>query len=353
MMDKYDDIFTIEKQANTENYLRNLWKGKEKTAFSAYSSQPVYRQLENSAEMAEKAAENILSGLSLPGFNIPRFIADYGTVSTAAYWGGKRHTPVGGCIGIDTVIKNAEQVSDISPEHPLNGDVKRALTDFNAVSDKLGTTRLRSSFIDIQGPLNTAALLWQQDDFMASMYEEPEAVHQLLEIVTEQLISIIKATIESFGSEKLSGPLWPFIWLPADIGIAFTEDYMPLLSPKLYKEFGIPYIEKINREFGGIFLHCCGEYEHQLENLKNADINLLGLEFTYPYMNPKVMFNTFGSSAIYVPFLGLHGKTEFPKHNEYLRYLKSERLDETKLWFLLDSSDEDFNEQVKIVEGMI
>jgi hypothetical protein len=95
--------------------------------------------------------------------------------------------------------------------------------------------------------LNTASLLWQQEEFMIAMYNEPAQVHELLEQVTEHIIHIIRAMKKSIGN--ICGPVWPYIWLPTDIGVGITEDYMPLLSPKLYREFGIPYVEKISREF--------------------------------------------------------------------------------------------------------
>ena len=261
----FDEVYPEAKIQKTESFLRNLWAGREKTAYSAYPSEPNYRQAVDIHDMAEKAAENILRGANLPGFNIPRLIADFGTVSTAAYWGGERYTPVGGCIGIKPVVESAEDVESAKPQDASGGDVERGVRLWRLVSEKLSTDRLPCSFIDIQGPLNTAALIWKQEEFMISMYTEPGAVHALLESVTEQIIRIIHEMKERIG--RISGPLWPYIWLPTDIGVGITEDYMPLLSPELYNEFGVPYVERISEALGGIFLHCCGKFEHQLENL--------------------------------------------------------------------------------------
>ena len=249
---KFDLAYPKEKIEKTEKFLRDVWSGKEKTAFSAYSTYPTYRQLDDFDEIAKIAEVNIMSGADLPGYNIPRFIADFGTVSTAAYWGGRRfRLEVGDAIGIETVFKCSDDLGKIKPSDPRGGDVKRAKELWTKVSKKLDTDRLQCSFIDIQGPLNTAALLWEQEDFMMSMYEEPEIVHEFMEVVTEQIIKMIKAVKEEIS--LLSGPLWPYIWLPTDIGVEITEDYMPLLSPALYKEFGLPYLERICDEFGGVF----------------------------------------------------------------------------------------------------
>lgn len=347
----FDKAYPVREMEKTEKFLRDVWLGKEKTVYSAYHGEPAYRQIEDLSEMACKAAQNIILNTNVPGLNIPRILADFSTVSTAAYWGGERYKSAGGCTGIRPVIETAADVGKVRPAPADGGDVEKAVRLWRAVSTELQTDRLPCSLIDIQGPLNTAALLWKQDEFMMAMIEQPEAVHALLEQVTEQLIEIVKTMIEKIG--QIAGPLWPYIWLPADIGIGIAEDYMPLVSPKLYREFGIPYVRRISEAFGGIFIHCCGTYEHQLDNLTHSQINILGVEFHYPYVKPEILFRAFGSSAVVVPMLGPHGRAEFSDQVDYLRFLKEKRFPETRLWFLLSPEAESFKSQVEIVEAMM
>ncbi|MDW7657152.1 MAG: uroporphyrinogen decarboxylase family protein [Bacillota bacterium] len=347
----FDEAYPTRKMEETKKFLRDVWSGKEKTVYSAFRSEPAYRQLDDPVEMAHKAARNILLNAEVPGFNIPRILADFSTVSMPAYWGGERYKPVGGCVGIRPVIENAADVGKARPTDATGGDVKKAVRLWRTVSKELQTNRLPCSFIDIQGPLNTAAMLWKQDEFMMAMIYEPVTVHMLLEQVTEQLIRIIKAMIAEIG--LMSGPLWPYIWLPTDIGVGIIEDYMPLISPKLYREFSIPYVQRISEAFGGVFIHCCGTYEHQLDNLAHSQINILGMEFHYPYVKPETIFQAFGSSTVIVPMLGPHGRAEFPDQADYILFLKRRRLSETRLWFLLSPEADSFNRQAEIVEGMM
>ena len=101
------------------------------------------------------------------------------------------------------------------------------------------------------------------------------------------------------------------------------------------------------------FIHCCGQYEHQLENLKNSRLNIVGVEFHYPYVKPEELFNALGSSTVYVPMLGIHGRERFREMSDYLEYLKSIRLKETRLWPILDPEEGDFKKSVKVLESMI
>ena len=59
---------------------------------------------------------------------------------------------------------------------------------------------------------------------------------------------------------RVCGNIWPSTFLPCDLGLSFTQDLMPLLSVEVYEEFGIPCLERLGAEFGGLHLHCCGDW---------------------------------------------------------------------------------------------
>ena len=58
---------------------------------------------------------------------------------------------------------------------------------------------------------------------------------------------------------------------------------MPLLGPEEYKEFGIPYLEKLSRAFGSVHIHCCGEWGRHAANLKKSSAKIRAMEFHYPF----------------------------------------------------------------------
>ena len=260
--------------------------------------------------------------------------------------------PVGGCVSINPIIHSVEEADTVCPNDPEGGDAEKGIALFRQVCDTLKTSDLYCTTFDFQGPLTTAALLWEQTDFMISMCTEPDAVHRFLDQVTTQLIKIMKAFVKN-TNHKVCGNLWPYIWLPSDIGMGITEDYMPLLSADMYKEFGIPYLERISKEFGGLFIHCCGEYTHQIENLKNSNINILGLEFHYPFTKPEVLFEAFGSSVLFIPYVSHQQNDKFKSNVEYFKYLKSIKKPNTRLWFILDPNNADFEQQLKIVQSIV
>lgn len=75
-------------------------------------------------------------------------------------------------------------------------------------------------------------------------------------------------------------------------------------------------------------------------------------EFHYPHTRPEVLFEAFGDKALFVPYLAPRGEEEFQTRSEYLRYIKKVKRKDTRLWFILDPGEEDFKEQLALVEEM-
>ncbi len=116
------------------------------------------------------------------------------------------------------------------PAPVQTGHTTEAISLWRDMCWRMGTDALPCSFFDIQGPLNTAAVVCRQEQFLLELMEMPDEVKRFLDIVTGQIIGICRSFLPAIPES--AGPLWPYIWLPADIGIGITEDYMPLISPE-------------------------------------------------------------------------------------------------------------------------
>jgi hypothetical protein len=121
----FDTVYDLKKIQNAKDYLLGFWNQKEMIAYSSYPLYPNYRKISDSEKTIELAAENILSGAELPGFNVPRYIADLGPESLPAYWGGTRHTYELDKFGIDPVIFSANDVDKVSPVTLMKGNYDR------------------------------------------------------------------------------------------------------------------------------------------------------------------------------------------------------------------------------------
>ena len=88
------------------------------------------------------------------------------------------------------IIQTADEAWEVSPTHPSTGDTVRATTLWKGVCEILGTKDLNCSFIDIQGPLNTAALLWNQSEFMIAMLTDPVGLFIFFQSLRDYNLSV-------------------------------------------------------------------------------------------------------------------------------------------------------------------
>jgi uroporphyrinogen-III decarboxylase len=134
------------------------------------------------------------------------------------------------------------------------------------------TSDLPVSVTDCQGPLNIALCLCGLETLCYWMNDYPNAVHELMEFCTEALIQWVKVQKQHAGQRLDSGAFPHAILLPEGFGgVWISDDDCVVLSPKLYREFVVPYNGKVFRAFGGGTLHFCGTAEHQLHNFLSTD----------------------------------------------------------------------------------
>jgi len=128
MADNFADAYPEELLREREAMLRSFWTGKGSRAIlSVHDGSFPYRQIDDDDLIVENAARTILASALLSDAYLPWFGPDFGTISTAIYWGGEVVQPEGGNVFIKPVIHSAEQVSEHYPLAPEAGHCPRAI----------------------------------------------------------------------------------------------------------------------------------------------------------------------------------------------------------------------------------
>jgi hypothetical protein len=193
--------------------------------------------------------------------------------------------------------ENAEDVYKLKVPDPVNNPAfAQAWKHIEALQSK---SDLPLRMINVPSPLVTASLIWDYTGFIEATLTYPEEVHALLEKVTEATILYVK---EQFKRLKnfygISHEMW---YVPKELGVRVSDDTAALLSPDLYREFGVKYNAMIAKEFGGIIVHSCGN----VSNVAGAMMEIpgiKGLDFTIPQVQDwaKVRDAVAGKAALYL-----------------------------------------------------
>ncbi|MFI5366656.1 MAG: uroporphyrinogen decarboxylase family protein [Candidatus Binatia bacterium] len=171
---------------------------------------------------------------------------------------------------------------------------------------------------DVQGPLDTAYLVWQSSAFMLAMYTNPKEVHHLMRLVTDLIIRYVKA--QRARSPEFLPCHYPPLWLPDGRGLAISDDGLAVISPKLYHEFCLPYVNELSEEFGGVMIHSCGNFVHQFDNLERVH-HLRGINFGVTETLFEAVWKRFAGKTAIIPHLGLNNEIHFKDNREYMEHV--------------------------------
>lgn len=118
----------------------------------------------------------------------------------------------------------------------------------------------------VEGPFAEAADLRGLSEIMTELYDEPEFVMELMAICCEEAILCAKEQIKA-GADFIG------------VGDAAAS----LVSPSIYKEFILPFEQKLFEEIhkvgGKVKLHICGNISHILDDILKSGADIVDIDW--------------------------------------------------------------------------
>ncbi|MGD9494855.1 MAG: hypothetical protein AB7Y46_00965 [Armatimonadota bacterium] len=172
---------------------------------------------------------------------------------------------------------------------------------------------------DMQGPLDVAGQVVGPERLLRMLAEHPDAAHHVIGLATQLLIDFYRAMAAAVT--ELVGPHCPGgLWCPPELGSALSEDYAPLVSRAMYEEFSLPYIQRIADETGGLFIHCCGTFEHTYASMASVD-GLTGVNPAIPVVEYPHFAAAFGEACVLAPTMSVGWERRWPDRAAFHEYL--------------------------------
>lgn len=133
--------------------------------------------------------------------------------------------------------------------------------------------------VDIQSPMDIAALIWEKQYFYTALIEAPEAVLELVMKVRTLLMSFLDEWFRRYGREFIAH--YPDYYLPH--GISLSEDEIGAVSSRMFNQYFLPELVEISDRYGGLGIHCCANSRHQWESFhKIPNLRLLNINQPEP-----------------------------------------------------------------------
>ena len=103
------------------------------------------------------------------------------------------------------------------------------------------------------GPFGVAGDVMGAVDVFTAVYERPDFLHEVLRIVTDKMIAWL-----DFCAEEMQ--------IARPRSFAWTDDLAASLSADAFREFALPYNQRLSQHFDGrLSLHMFGKTDHRLE----------------------------------------------------------------------------------------
>lgn len=154
--------------------------------------------------------------------------------------------------------------------------------DFAAEAKRRAGPEAVLGLVDIQSPLDIAALVWEKADFFTAMADDPAAVAGLTDQTAALLTAFLDAWFARFGTAYVAH--YPDYYMEG--GLTLSEDEVGSMSAKSFRTFVKPPLESLSRRYGGIGIHCCAAARHQWDNFRNLP-GLRVLNFVKPPHQPE------------------------------------------------------------------
>lgn len=120
--------------------------------------------------------------------------------------------------------------------------------------------------VDLQSPLDVAALIWEKTDFYAALLENPDAVLTLTEKIKTLQFAFLDEWFSRYGKECIAH--FPDYYLPQ--GVTFSVDEIGAISGKMFDQYCLPDLNQFSARYGGLGIHCCAHARHQWAHIKDV-----------------------------------------------------------------------------------
>ena len=283
------DHTNVERQ---KQFCRDLWEYKPvdhipvfiwPTWTFGYTQRQATEDTEIQLEVNAKTVEKCLR--LIPGDYIPwvRVWPGYMTIATMfgmqPHWSDDPNQPPG---VQGHLIHDIEQVYSLQRPGMDAGLMPENIRRFRMHAERLPKDVYLSG-LDLGGPLLTCRDLLDTDLLYTAFYDHPQHLHYLLNLATEVQLEIVQTLVQTVGGkERLTSIDFDPIWAPEPYKGFFSDDTAATISPRLFKEFCMPYNNRLLRPWGHGLLHNCGPHPCKGVYLDH-DPKLKGLSLAYKY----------------------------------------------------------------------
>ena len=163
------------------------------------------------------------------------------------------------------ITDNPADVYKLKPKKAWESDLWKLLREIIEFFQANTRGDIPIALTDPQGPFTNASLLWQTDEFFTACFTNPKEVHHIMDILTDSFIEYTDAQLKLIDNPAFPGHSFPLG--ETGRGISISDDNSVMISPEMFEEFNLPYLNRISEHYNGLYYHSCGNYMKALPGI--------------------------------------------------------------------------------------
>jgi uroporphyrinogen decarboxylase len=202
---------------------------------------------------------------------LPGFWAEYGMISNPPSFGCKCVWPDTGFPTCNPVLRGYDDISQLAPpDVRTDGLLPLIIQRLEQTRSRIEQAGHRIRFATSHGPLTIGSYLLGHTEFFLGMREQPQAIQDLLSIVTEFVTDWLVYQRERF---------------PTIDGVLVLEDLMGFVGERDFQAFALPYMQKIfaTLDVQVRFLHNDAAGLITARHLAAMNVNLFNFSFEHDF----------------------------------------------------------------------
>lgn len=300
--------------------------------FSTEGTDTVRTRLQNPSKFLQAQLAEIDGQLKFEGDFVPALTPTIGVVTIPSAFGCPVIWQENNFPAVRPVIQDPEQITDLKPPDLLAGELGRVLS-YTRFFRRETNGKYPVRLTDIQGPLDNASLILGHNNFLLGLATHPKLAHQLLQMITDLTIELVREQRKAAENDFVPSLFQP--WIPDGWGVSISNDDSVMISARHMEEFGVPYFNQLAEAFGGIYIHSCGNWLHQIPALDKVR-GLRGLEFGASEVPFSRVLDHFGGKIVLACRIGLNKDIRFNGMADYVRQVLAARRTNRGLFIHVD-----------------
>ena len=272
LIDHYQTV-----RANRSHRIEQFLNGERSYLIYQFPDAKIWGDIRTPEQCFAENLSHIQNSLLMPSDHLPVLEPWFGTGVYANMYGCDYLWRDGEAPAVHYKYHKLEEVREIKKPRWQDSPIAALVLDTIRYFKRQTGDAVPIVWTDTQSASDTATLILDACEVLASCLTEPEAVMRFMQGINELIIEFSQVQTELIGAASIY-PGHIFLCHDRMSGLSVSDDNISVVSPRLNRQFNFPLDEAIGKAMGGVAIHSCGKWTNSMKMLNEVAPSCLAID---------------------------------------------------------------------------